>query len=83
MHKIVYDSCLVSVSNYGGSLAMPRCRFGKTVSIRVDVDRECHAALKRLAAGQGVHLKDLILDVLEEFSRANEHHARPLAADLK
>ena len=48
---------------------MPVCRFGATVSVRVEIDKELHRELKDEAAAQGCHLKDLIVAAIEEKTR--------------
>lgn len=45
---------------------MPVCRFGETVSIRVDVERRVHQLLKSEAAAKGIHLKDLLVSIVEK-----------------
>lgn len=48
---------------------MPVCRFGATVSVRVDIDKEIHRQLKDEAAARGLHLKDLLIVAIEERAR--------------
>ncbi len=44
---------------------MPSCKFGENVSVRVDIRKELHAHLKAEAASRGMHLKDLLISVIE------------------